>query len=33
MTTDLDSQQEKFDSEIKNFINGIKGLQKRICSE
>lgn len=29
MTTDQDSLQEKFDNEIKNFINGIKGLQKK----
>ena len=32
MTSDLEKLQEEFDNEVKDFINGIKGLQKRICS-
>ena len=29
MTSDLEKLQEEFDNEIKDFINGIKGLQKK----
>jgi len=29
MTSDLDKLQEVFDNEVKDFINGIKGLQKK----
>ena len=29
MTSDFDKLQEEFDNEVKDFINGIKGLQKK----
>ena len=29
MTSDLEKLQEEFDNEVKDFINGIKGLQKK----
>ena len=29
MTSDLEKLQEEYDNEIKDFINGIKGLQKK----